>query len=488
MADTFKHLSEADQNLISEASKKAEDELMNDDAQYSNYLRNLDQLVADISDKIKVVDKIHSHSPSEVEEAAIDRWIKSFISLFIKSSRTRKAYDWIRAPLDRASEALEQKTKVTKWSSFYGWYIIETFATVKERRKDLKSESDFWVAELEPVLTTLAFNIENRLPPETARKEAQRQFNELRTSLFQPAANRGRTQWLEVAHLIKTLKHLVDHCQGMDFSGGIPPLLRQETILQIKQVWKCHQLLFTSHGMERHLADHFPRLSPDEKNLLLKASDAAGTELEADVGAYSDRRVALATLVAQLLEKINSHDKNRSHIPTHEETAAVTTWLQHFGNLFQISSRTREAYAWITDPLEAASDALAEGRAVTEKGLAGKWSIKDRFAKNEFDFLKAELTDGFATLGYWIENKQGANYKRVQHHVSELQRSLLPERSTAERIEWLKISHVIRTLKYLAVDCRIFDEAGDVTLPFREETVLKIKQFWKDVSSPTPKV
>lgn len=158
--------------------------------------------------------------------------------------------------------------------------------------------------------------------------------------------------------------------------------------------------------MERHLADHFPHLSPDEKNLLLKASDAAGTELEADVGAYSDRRVALATLVAQLLEKINSHDKNRSHIPTHEETAAVTTWLQHFGNLFQISSRTREAYAWITDPLEAASDALAEGRAVcchllpfdrpefkeielrsfsvrqvTEKGLAGKWSIKDRFAK-----------------------------------------------------------------------------------------------------------
>lgn len=47
-----------------------------------------------------------------MEEAAIDRWIKSFISLFIKSSRTRKAYDWIRAPLDRASEALEQKTKV----------------------------------------------------------------------------------------------------------------------------------------------------------------------------------------------------------------------------------------------------------------------------------------------------------------------------------------------------------------------------------------
>lgn len=129
MADTIKHLSEADQKLLSDASKEAQEELERDAAQYANYLVQLDRLIADISEKIKVVDEIHSYSPDQTEKAAIEKWIKSFIPLFIGSSRTRQAYDWIRAPLDRASKALEQKTKVR----------FQLFSSLPEAKETLTS-------------------------------------------------------------------------------------------------------------------------------------------------------------------------------------------------------------------------------------------------------------------------------------------------------------------------------------------------------------
>ncbi|GAA5887006.1 hypothetical protein JCM16303_003086 [Sporobolomyces ruberrimus] len=235
--------------------------------------------------------------------------------------------------------------------------------------------------------------------------------------------------------------------------------------------------------LKRHVAGEPQPLSAAEKELLVKASDLAQKELEDEMGEYDENQRALATRLAELHRDINRFNKIHSHSPGRDERETLSTWLQRFSRRAFVSHHLllfRSGCKGIELP-------SINGQQVT-KGFFSKWSIDDKFTqarvgetllKNESDFLKAELVEGFRTLVLWIESVQSPARNKCQHHINELQRFLLPQNSTPDRTEWLKVSHVIRTLKYLAYGQPFFDQAGNVTPPFRKETVLKIKQFWK---------
>ncbi|GAA5914352.1 uncharacterized protein JCM6883_003159, partial [Sporobolomyces salmoneus] len=181
--------------------------------------------------------------PEEFQVAHV--WAERVKGIFLRSSKTQKAYEWIKRFLQDIHEKLKKGD--ARLVSKNG-QINPTFARIVDDGDLVETEADFWYVEVSRGAGLVAWRVENdaREHTTTARNytDIQNYMKRVTEALIPPWLKEQRKEmprrhWLQIARELKVLKYLIlehrsagatERYNVVDFTGNPVPCFTLQAI------------------------------------------------------------------------------------------------------------------------------------------------------------------------------------------------------------------------------------------------------------------